>query len=874
MVAPFSIWRSCRRLFPQSYFICGLALYSFFCIGAQDISAQEISFTLDDYNSFLEANEGLLAGELLTMHQAGTFYGQVNSVPFRSAEYSDSIRIKYELTPYEEELIDKHGFAVTERLSFDAFGSAFFDVYTNDLPVFISTDAILHALHMSYSQILKDTETSVLIPRLEALLADLHANLDVLSEKYADESGMVQPIRDMDVYLTIARHLLSEFSVSPTFSENEGTVEELLGFVEEELGWFQYPLFAEKCRLLDFSQFTPRGHYTESPALTRYFQTMMWLGRTEIYLSAPKQGQDEPCQPSEADVQRQTILALLLVEAAELNDGTDVLEEIEAFLQLFVGESDNVTLPHLQELKMLTGLGDVSDLVHEETWLSFQAALLEQAWSQQRILSQILKGGAGAPVDQIQPASAFLLMGQRFVIDSYVTGSVVYDRIPGGVRRMLPDPLDVLFSLGNDAAAQLLEPELNQYHYAPNLAALRFLVDSYEDAFWQQSLYNSWLSAIRTLNPPEESDRNHLPAFMQTAAWWQQKMNTQLASWAQLRHDNLLYAKQSYSGVPLCDYPYSYVEPIPEFYEAVSLFARNASERFGGLPVDDRYVVPHIQDYFEKMAGVNDTLAVIAQKELDGIPVNERETDFLGRLINESLKGCYKGFDGWYNDLFYGYAEGATEPDMVVADIHTAPADQVGTPVGWVLHVGTGPINMALVTAEVPGEGMVAFIGPVMSYYEHLSTGFNRLTDELWETSFNVEPSYRPDYLNVYLANEQGESRGEAPTLALRTATSVEESPLAYDLKPAKNFPNPFQGTTNITFSVPTSKSYQHVELEIYDARGALVGQLVDEPLPSGHYSVRWDAMLQTGSRVASGVYFCRLRVGEQQVTTPMANVN
>ena len=172
------------------------------------------------------------------------------------------------------------------------------------------------------------------------------------------------------------------------------------------------------------------------------------------------------------------------------------------------------------------------------------------------------------------PASAFLLLGQRFVIDSYVTGEVVYDKLTyqgEKMMRMLPSTYDILFALGNNGAGQLLQPELNRYHYAPNLAALRYLVDSYDAGFWDGTLYNGWLNAIRALNPP--ADRKGLPAFMKTAAWWQQKMNTQLASWAQLRHDNLLYAKQSYTGGVGCSFPKSLVEPIPEFYDAVARFA-------------------------------------------------------------------------------------------------------------------------------------------------------------------------------------------------------------------------------------------------------------------------------------------------------------
>ncbi len=108
---------------------------------------------------------------------------------------------------------------------------------------------------------------------------------------------------------------------------------------------------------------------------------------------------------------------------------------------------------------------------------------------------------------------------------------VVYDRInyQRVNWRQLP-ALDVMFALGNDAAAQLLVPELDQYHYADNLAALRYLIDSYEPEYWKGTFFNGWLNAIRALNLPTE--RSVLPQFMHTAAWWQEKMNTQLASWA------------------------------------------------------------------------------------------------------------------------------------------------------------------------------------------------------------------------------------------------------------------------------------------------------------------------------------------------------
>ncbi|HEX7070522.1 MAG TPA: DUF3160 domain-containing protein, partial [Rhodothermales bacterium] len=652
--------------------------------------------------------------------------------------------------------------------------------------------------------------------------------------------------------------------------ENIDVVADLMELIEAE-GMADYPLFAETCRRLDFSQFTIRGHYTQEPELGRYFQAMMWLGRTELYLIGPE---TDVCRPTEADVQRQAIDALLIAEAADLQ-GRQLLDRFEQIIQLFVGAPDNVTLDNLTTLREDTGLSNAADLLDIDRFRAFQAELAEQPWAEQRILSQILVNGSydGEP-NRIQPASAFMLLGQRFVIDSYVTGSVVYDKIEHegrAVLRMLPSTLDVLFALGNDAAAQLLEDELSQYHYADILAALRYLIEQYDDEFWMGSLYNGWLQSIRTLNPPAEPARTALPAFMQTAAWWQQKMNTQLAAWAQLRHDNLLYAKQSYTGVPGCSFPFSYVEPIPTFYETMARLSRRAAEMFEPLAALSSVQVGEMLDYFVHAAAVNDTLASIARKEIKGEILAEDEVSFLQRMLFKATMACYEEVDGWYPKLFYGEPGRAREPDLVVADVHTTPADEYGDYVGWVVHVGTGPLNLAVIEAEVPGAGPVAFVGPVMSYYEHVTSNFERLTDEAWETAYAA--AHRPAFVNLYLADRNGASRGLVTKLLVGTEEEAPESAVAPAAFALQAYPNPFNDGVAVAFRIPASTAPQSVTLGIYDVQGRLVRRLVDQTLPPGNYTLRWDGSLDDGSLAASGTYFCRLTSGERSETIGVAHV-
>ena len=65
-------------------------------------------------------------------------------------------------------------------------------------------------------------------------------------------------------------------------------------------------------------------------------------------------------------------------------------------------------------------------------------------------------------------------------------------------------------------------------------------------------------------------------------------LNTQLGSWAELRHDTLLYAKQSYTGIPACEYPDVYVEPYPELFAAIVKYAEQGARivEIAAQPVD------------------------------------------------------------------------------------------------------------------------------------------------------------------------------------------------------------------------------------------------------------------------------------------------
>ena len=150
-----------------------------------------------------------------------------------------------------------------------------------------------------------------------------------------------------------------------------------------------------------------------------------------------------------------------------------------------------MTFPNLNALLSELNITNAADLLNDNKLDLFQESLNTKSFSQQQILSQVLYSDPFFP-DGISAASAFMLFGQRFVIDSYIIGNVVFDQISYmGEKpcRLYPSTLDILFTFGNDASTQLLFPELKQYNYSSNLSGLRYLVDKYENDFWE-SLYS------------------------------------------------------------------------------------------------------------------------------------------------------------------------------------------------------------------------------------------------------------------------------------------------------------------------------------------------------------------------------------------------
>ena len=92
------------------------------------------------------------------------------------------------------------------------------------------------------------------------------------------------------------------------------------------------------------------------------------------------------------------------------------------------------------------------------------------------------------------------------------------------------------------------------------------------------------------------------------------------------------------------------------------------------------------------------------------------------------------------------------------------------------------------------------------------------------------------------------------------------EIPESYSLG-LRNYPNPFNGHTNFVFQLQHGSK---VDLSIYDLKGNLIKQIINDFKKSGNYKINWNATNQHGQEISSGVYLYRLSIDSKSYTSKL----
>ena len=215
-------------------------------------------------------------------------------------------------------------------------------------------------------------------------------------------------------------------------------------------------------------------------------------------------------------------------------------------------------------------------------------------------------------------------------------------------------------------------------------------------------------------------------------------------------------------------------------------------------------------------------LELLAGKQLQGIPFSEEENNWLKSMLFSEGGSGIPPYSGWYTDLFYDKWD-AAEGDFTVVDVHTQPTDESGNVVGKVLHTGIGEVNLGVFVANCPfaQNELMAYVGPVMSYYEKITENFQRMTDQEWEDLvLDRQLPERPAWTSIYLAGRKGEALEKGLELPSKVYTDVVD--ISNSTNKIVAYPNPVNDLLTLTISTNENVSG---EISIFNSTGVLVKQ-------------------------------------------------
>ena len=140
--------------------------------------------------------------------------------------------------------------------------------------------------------------------------------------------------------------------------------------------------------------------------------------------------------------------------------------------------------------------------------------------------------------------------------------------------------------------------------------------------------------------------------------------------------------------------------------------------------------------------------------------------------------------------------------------------------------------------------------GTSLEFVDGVATATVDFSDYDWNTD-NCE-------VVVFVQNDDTKEIWQATKLDLSTLNYVGADNDAPELKFAlSNYPNPFNPTTTISFSIPNDGK---VNLEVFNAKGQKVKTLVNERKTAGSHSIVWNGTDSRGNTLNSGVYFYKIK--------------
>lgn len=575
--------------------------------------------------------------------------------------------------------LEKNGFIITPP-SKENFWSLYEENRYQKVPSFVTTDAFLHVVNLYYQFVMNSIETESLLPALDSLCYTFYTIASKDSKESADSTIREQAMFAR-FYYGVACKLLnrSEIIFDKKYSQAAETY--YSSAMEATTPDDKDTVFDDK---IPFNLFKPRGNYNSSEAMRRYFRAVSWLGLVPFKLNDDEQ------------FGRVQYLISLITKHKEIEELYTTYASAVTFL---VGKSDNPSL------------FDIAKLTYTD-----RAGLLRE-----------IAKGSGNRINEVGKLAdtdiELYTLPKSYTPDAEAMTKVIH-LVEGPTRRGFPRGLDILAGKGIQSAENLL---LDYYHeqdtwpeYKDNLQRTKTIFEDNDKR--SDNAYSYWLRMIATLFARNEK----YPLLMQKPTWDYKSLNAGLASYAQLKHNTVLYAEQPQAAegggddeeyeMPAPSLQVGYVEPNLAFWESAGKFVK----KLGQLSTERDSSLIQLIEF----------VTHISKKELSGGEITAKEYDDINSIgtsledIENSLKSVNEDMTKPSEDSNDGVVQLANDNSLLtVTDIYTLN--------GTCVELGVGEVRKIYVIVPINGYPYLCR-GGVFSYYEFTHDAQNRLTDQEW----------------------------------------------------------------------------------------------------------------------------------------------
>ena len=612
------------------------------------------------------------------------------------------------LSPAARTKLAEQGFVVVPE-QFRLFHHAYDEQYYEGTPVYVTTDAAYHAWHQVFDKTLRELETRRLSPALAKLLEGMLKNARAQARTLAATTLEDDAARVVDLLAVAAAELGAK---SGKLSRRARAERALIEAHDQST---TSPILGVET---DYSLFTPRGHYTRSAALERYFKAMSVLGQHAFRL--PGSVQTDGSIVGSVDALRLALLASrTLAGDPELEALWRRIYEPTAFM---VGVADDYTPFELADAVESVVPGGMADPLQATDDASLEA------------IAASLRETRPVLIDEERPSVR--LMGTRFVLDSWILDQLVAPWVgePPDLR-IMPSVLDLAAAFGSDFALDIQDEagETDYPNYPEQMAVMRAAVESRQDEAWGGTVYDAWLAALEPMWLPHGLA---YPDYMRTPAWAAKDHQTGFASHAELRHDTILYTKQFVAEMgafePELPKVRNWVEPDPVAFGRLSAMARLTRDGLAARKLLTKEVRRLLKDYIALV----DRLGRIAADELAGRPIEMGQPP-QDRAFYETDNEWLRSIGGTLESFWWRSGD-RVDTNRPIRDDDAAIIADIGRGIDMekgiddVLQVGTGRIDRIFVIVPDDEGGFDVASGGVYSFYEFPWPTTDRLTDETW----------------------------------------------------------------------------------------------------------------------------------------------